>query len=226
MIHTVKGFGVVNKAEVEVFLELSCFFNDPVDVGNLISGSSAFSKFSLNIWKFMVHVLLKPGLENFEHYFASVWDECNCTVVWTYFGIAFLWDWNENWPFPVLWPLLNLPNLLAYWVQHFHRFIWIWNSSAGIPSLPLPLFVVMLPKAHLTLHSTVSGSRWVITPSLLSGLWRSCFYSSGYSCYLLLIYSIPSLLDFIPFQATTMYYVQFSVLCSMFSLVISFIYYQ
>ena len=84
---------------------------------------SAFSKFSLNIWKFMVHVLLKPGLENFEHYFASVWDECNCTVVWTFFGIAFLWDWNENWPFPVLWPLLSFQNLLAYWVQHFHSII-------------------------------------------------------------------------------------------------------
>ena len=71
-IHTVKGFGVVNKAKVDVFLELSCFFDNPVDVGNLISGSSAFSKSSLNIWKFMVHILLKPGLENFENYFASV----------------------------------------------------------------------------------------------------------------------------------------------------------
>ena len=72
VIHTVKGFDVVNKAKADVFLELSCFFHDPVDVGNLISGSSAFSKSSLNFWKFMVHVLLKPGLENFEHYFASV----------------------------------------------------------------------------------------------------------------------------------------------------------
>ena len=72
VIHTVKGFGVVSKAEVDVFLELSCFFDDPADVGNLISGSSGFSKSSLNIWKSMVHVLLKPGLENFEHYFASV----------------------------------------------------------------------------------------------------------------------------------------------------------
>ena len=98
VIHTVKGFGVVNKAEVVVFLELSCFFNDPMDVDNLISGSSAFPKSSWNTWKFMVHVLLKPGLENFEHYFTSVWDECNCAVVWTFFGNAFLWDWNENWP--------------------------------------------------------------------------------------------------------------------------------
>ena len=81
VIHTVKGFGVVNKAEVDAFLKCSCFFDDPVDVGNLISGSSAFSKTSLNIWKFIVHILLKPDLENFEHYFASVRDECNCAVV-------------------------------------------------------------------------------------------------------------------------------------------------
>ena len=72
VVHTVKGFGVVSKGEVDVFLELSCFFDDPVDVGSLISGFSAFSKSNLNIWKFMVHVLLKPGLENFEHYFTSV----------------------------------------------------------------------------------------------------------------------------------------------------------
>ena len=81
VIHTVKGFGVVNKAEVDVFLELSCFFDDPVDVGNLISGSSVFSKTSLSIRKFTVHVLLKPGLENFEHYFTSVRDEYNCATV-------------------------------------------------------------------------------------------------------------------------------------------------
>ena len=72
VIHTVKGFGIVNKAKVDVFLELSCFFDDPADVGNLISGSSTFSKSSLNMWKFTVHILLKPGLENFEHYFTSV----------------------------------------------------------------------------------------------------------------------------------------------------------
>ena len=71
VIHTVKGFGIVNKAEVDVFVEFSCFIDDPMDVGNLVSDSSAFSKISLNVWKFTVHVLLKPGLENFEHYFAS-----------------------------------------------------------------------------------------------------------------------------------------------------------
>ena len=78
--------------------------------------------------------LLKPGLENFEHYFTNVWDECNCVVIWAFFGIAFFWDWNENWPFPVLWPLLSFPNLLAYWVKHFHSIIFqdlkylSWNS--------------------------------------------------------------------------------------------------
>ena len=78
VIHTVKGFGIVNKAEIDVFLELSCFFHDPMDVGNLISGYSAFSKTSLNIRKFTVHILLKPGLENFEHYFASMCCCCYC----------------------------------------------------------------------------------------------------------------------------------------------------
>ena len=123
VIHTVKGSCLVNKAIVDVFLDLSCFFDDLADVGNLIPGSSAFSKTSLNIWKFTVHILLKPGWENFEHYFTSVWDECNCAVVWAFFGTAFLRDWNENWPFPVLWPLLSFPNLLTYWVQHFHSII-------------------------------------------------------------------------------------------------------
>ena len=104
VIYTVKGFGIINKAEIDVFLELSCFFDDPADVSNLMSSSSSFSESSLNIWKFMVHVLLKPALENFEHYFTSVWDECNCAVVWAFFGIAFLWVWNKNWPFPVPWP--------------------------------------------------------------------------------------------------------------------------
>ena len=129
-----------------------------------------FSKSSLNIWKFRVQVLLKHALENFEHYVASVWEECNCVVVWTFFVIAFLWDWNENWSFLVLWPLLSFPNLLAYWVSIFTASSFrIWNSSTGIPSPPLALFIVMLPEAHLTSHSRMSGSRWVITPSRLSG---------------------------------------------------------
>ena len=120
VIPTLKDFGRIIKADI--FLDL-CFFCDLMDVGYLISGSSAFSKSSWNIWKFMVHVLLKPGLGNFEHYFTSMWDECNSVVVWAFFGIAFLWDWNENWPFPVLWPLLSFPILQAYWVPHFHSII-------------------------------------------------------------------------------------------------------
>ena len=123
VIHTVKHFSIVNETEVDVFLEFSCFFYDTMDVGNLISHSSAFSKSSLIIWKFSVHVLLKPSLEHFEHYLARMWNECYCAVVRAFFGIAFLWDWNENWPFPILWPLLSFPNLLAYGMQHFHNII-------------------------------------------------------------------------------------------------------
>ena len=117
VIHTVKGFGIVNKAEIDVSLELSCFFHDPSDVGNLISGSSAFSKSSLNIWnlQFMYYWNLDSEL--------WTWDECNYAVVWAFFRLAFLWNWNENWPFPVLWPLLSFPNLLACWVQHFNSII-------------------------------------------------------------------------------------------------------
>ena len=96
VIHTIKGCGIINKAGTDVFLELSCFFNDPADVGNLISCSSAFSKTSLNIWKFTVYILLKPGLENFEHYFTIVWNECNCEVVWRLFGNAFLLDQSKT----------------------------------------------------------------------------------------------------------------------------------
>ena len=94
-------------SRIRCFSGTLAFLDNPTDVGNLIPGSSAFSKSSLNIWKFIVHVLLKPCLESFEHYIASVWDECNCTVVWTFFCIAFLRDWKENWPFPVPWPLLS-----------------------------------------------------------------------------------------------------------------------
>ena len=139
--------------------------------------------------KFLVHVPLKPSLENFEHYFASVWDECNCAVVWTFFDITFLWRWNESWPFPVLWPLLSFTNLLVYWGSTFTASSFmIWNNSAGISSPALALFIVMLPKAHLTLHSRIFGSRWVITVSWLSGSLRFfCVYSYFCPLYLMLI---------------------------------------
>ena len=188
MIHTVKGFGIVNKAEVDGFLELSCF-SVVQWIWSLVS--SDFFKSSLNIWKFSVHILLKPALDNFEHYSASVWDDCNCAVVWTFFGIASLRDWNKNWPFQVLWPLLSPPNLLAYCTQcstFTASSFRILNSSAGIPSPLLALFTVMFPKAHLTLDSRMSGYRWVFAPSWLSGSLRSFLYSSSvYSCHLFLI---------------------------------------
>ena len=96
VIHTVKGFSIVNEAEVDVFLEFSCFFCVLMVVGNLIFGSSSFSKSSLNIFNFLVHVMLKLSLENFEHYFASIQDERSCVVVSTFFAIAFHCDWNKN----------------------------------------------------------------------------------------------------------------------------------
>ena len=135
--------------------------------------------------------LLKPGLENCEHYFTSMWDECNCAVVWIFFGIAFLWDWNENWPL----------NLLAYWVQHLTASSFrIWNSSTEIPSPPLALFVVMLSKAPLTSHSRMPGSRWVITPLWLSGSWK--YFSFSFSVYYCHLFLIPSAsVRSIPFQS-------------------------
>ena len=168
VIHTVKDFGVVNKAEIDIFLELSCFFNDPVDIGNLISGSSAFSKTSLNIWKFSVHVLLKPGLENFEHYLTSVWDECNCAVVWTFFWIAFLWHWNEIWHFPVQWPLLSFPNLLAYWVQHFHSIIFSQRLIPG-PLTPVVSYVLQ----QVWVQRKPLGKDWKLAEGNQQSSWNS-----------------------------------------------------
>ena len=123
VVHTVEGFCIVNEAEVDIFLEFPCFLYDPTNVGNLISGSSAFPKSILYIWNFLEHILLKPSLKDFEPYLANTWDECNCMVVRTFFGVTLLWVWSENWTFPVPWPLLSFPNLLIYWVQHFNIII-------------------------------------------------------------------------------------------------------
>ena len=146
VIHTVKGFGIVNKAEIDDFLELSCVFHDPADVGNLMSGSSAFSKTSLNIWKFTVHVLLKPGLENLEHYLLA----CEMSAIVRSFdhslSLPFFRIGMKTDLFPVLWPLLSFLNLLAYRLQHFYSSIFQdLKSSTGISSPPLALFIVMLP---------------------------------------------------------------------------------
>ena len=166
LIHTVKGFCIVNEWEVDVFLEFSHFSYGPMDVGNLISGSSAFSKSSLYNWKFLVHVLLKPSLKDFKLDPDSMWDECTCVVVWAFFGIALfgigmktdlLQSCGHCWVFQICWHV-ECSTLTALTFR-------IWNSPAGIPLSPLTLFVVMLPKANFTAHSRMSGSRCVITPS-------------------------------------------------------------
>ena len=149
----------------------------------------------LKIWSLVPLPFLKPawtsGSSRFmycwslswriKHYFANMWDECNCTVVWTFFGIAFLWDWNDNWPFlscghcwvfQICWHIE-----CSTFTASFFR---IWKSSTGIPSPPLALFIVMLPKAHLTSHSRMSGSRWVITL-----LWLSLSFFVQFFCVFL-----------------------------------------
>ena len=134
VIHTVKGFTVVSETE---YFFWNCFSFSVIQqmLAIWLFGSPAFSKSSLYIWKFLVNILLKLSLKDFEHYRASMWNECNCVVVWTFFSIALLWDWNESWLFPVLWLLLNFP---TFWhvecstlIASYFR---ICNSSAGIPS--------------------------------------------------------------------------------------------
>ena len=152
VIHTVKGFVIANETELDVFLEFSCFFYDPRNVGNLISGSSAFFKSSLNIWKLLVHVLLKPNLENFKHYFAHVWDECNWVVVWTFFGTVFLWDWSGMQLRNTVQRKMMLE--IAEWgLQKKHNWFlfvclfvlfWLWKASCVI-SVPWPRIKFMPP---------------------------------------------------------------------------------
>ena len=119
--HTVRGTSVVNEADV--LLELSGSLYDPVDAEGLISGSSILSKCRLVHLEALRSCAVKTQVGEFWALLASVWDECNCAVVWAFLSIALLGDRSENWPFPVLWPLLSFPNLLAYWVQHFHSII-------------------------------------------------------------------------------------------------------
>ena len=176
VIHTIQGFAVVNKAELDVFLELSCFFLWSANLGNLIFGSSAFSKTGLNILKFTFHVLLKPSLKNFKHYLLTC--EMSATVQWfghslalPFFRIGMKTDISQSsghcWVLQICWHI----ECSTFIASSFR----IWNSSTGIPSPLLALFIVMLPKAPLTSHSRISGFKWVITPSWLSWSWRSFF---------------------------------------------------
>ena len=184
---------IVNEAEVGIFLEFPWFFYDPL---------------MLAIWPLVPVPFLNPACSSgsswFTHGCSQAWGILSITLlawemstivdvnVGTFFGISLFWDWNENWPFPVLWPLLNFPNFLTYWCSSFtSSTIRMLNSSAGIPSPPLALLVVMLPRAHLTSHSRMSGSRWVITLSWLYRSLRPFFLYSSYvySCHLFLISS-------------------------------------
>ena len=123
MLHTVKGFSIVNETEVDIFLKFSCLLYNPANVGNLISDSPAFSKPSLDTWKFLVHLMLKASMQDLKRIFTSMGDECNCPMVRIFYSTALLGNWDEDWPFLVLWPLLGFPNLLTYWVQHFSSII-------------------------------------------------------------------------------------------------------
>ena len=157
MTHIVQDFSIVNEAEVDVFLELSYFLHDPVNVGSMISDSSAFSKFSLYIWKFLVHVLLKPSLRDFEHNVGSMWNECNCAVVWTFFGIAFLWDRNENWSFQFcghcwIFQICQHVECSSFTGSSFR----IWNSSTGIPKA---LYLYKLWYSFFSPKSTLKTAR-------------------------------------------------------------------
>ena len=159
---TVKGFSVVNEA--------GSFLYDPANAGSLISGSSAFSKYSFYSWKFSVHILLYPSSKNFEYKFASMWKWVQLYISLNILWHWFLWDWYENWlfqssghcwVFKICWHIecstLTAPSFR------------IWNSLAGLPSPPLALFIVMLPKAHLTLPTRMSGCRWVINHRVYPG---------------------------------------------------------
>ena len=146
------------------------------------------SQWMLAIWSLVPLPFLNPAWTSGNSWFTYCWSlawrilsiillACEMSAIvqeFEHFWFALLWDWDENWPLPVLWLLPSFPNLLTYWMQHFNSFTFrIWNSLTGIPSPPLTLFIVMLPKAHLTSLSRMSGSRSVITLSWLSESWRS-----------------------------------------------------
>ena len=198
VIHTVKGFGVVNKAKVDAFLEFSCFISDPVDTGNLIwvplpflnpawtSGSSQFTYCWSLAWRILSITLL-------EWEMSAMVQKSEHSLALPFFGIRMKIDLFQScghyWVSHICWHI----ECINFTASSFR----ILNSLTGISSLPLALFIVMLPKAHLTSHSRISCSRWVITTLWLSGLWKSFLYSSVYSCHLFLIF-FPSL-RFTPF---------------------------
>ena len=148
MIHTVQDLSVVNENKSKFFFNSLTFsmIQLMMEIWSLVPLS--FLNPAWMSGSFSVHILLKPSLENFERYFPSVWNEGNCRVVWTFFGIALLWHWNENWPFPVLWPLLSFPNLLSCWVQCFHSI----NFSLLVNSVFTLNKTCCLPSNHQSLQ--------------------------------------------------------------------------
>ena len=151
--------------------------SSPANIGNLISGSTAFSKPSLENWKFLVHVMLKPSMQDFKHDLISMGDDCNIQIVWTFFSTTLLRNWDEDWPFPVPCPLLGFPDLWTYWecstlIASYFRVL---ENSIGISLHTLALFTTVLPKAHMTSYSWSSGSGWLTTPLWLTGSLRSFF---------------------------------------------------
>ena len=183
-----------NEAKIGVFfwktLLLSPWSNK---CHNLIS-SSAFPKPSLYIWKFSVHILQTPYLKDFEHNLSSMWNKHNCTIVRTFFGIALLWNCNENCSFPVLWPFPSFPNLLTYWVQHFNSVIFrIFKLLSWNFVISTSFVRRNASKAHLTSHSRMSSSRWATAPLwFLESLRPFLYYPSVFCVFLpiaLLIFS-------------------------------------
>ena len=164
MIHTVKSFNRSQWSRSRWFLKFHFFFHDSVDVGNLISGSSVFSKSSLYICKFLVHILLEPSLKDYEHNFASMWNEYNCAVVWTFFGIAFLWNWNENWPFPVLWPLLSFLTCWHIECSTLMASLWTHAISHGWPPKVQDTSFIIISLSLSYIHANYIFLSYVFPP--------------------------------------------------------------
>ena len=173
------------------FLEFLCFLCDPTNVGNLISCSSTFSKYSLNTWKYLVHILLKPGLKDFEHNLAGMWNDCSCmygsfNILWHFPSLGLEWKLTFSSPVATA-EFSKFAGILGATLLTASSFRF-WNGSVGIPSPPLALFIVMLPEAHLTSHFSMSGSRWVTTPSWLSWSWDLfctvlCILATSYNLF-------------------------------------------
>ena len=197
MFHRVKGFSIVNEEEIDVFLELPWFLHDPTNVGNLISGSFTFSKSKLYLLKFSVHVLMKTSFRNFEHNLARMWNETNCTVVSTFFGIGMkidpFWSCGHCWVFQICWHI-ECSTLTASSFQ-------IWNRSAGIPLPPLALFVIILP-SWLYIPGCLALGEWSQHCDYLS--LRPFLYSSVYSCHLKSSASVRSI-SFLSFLCSSLH---------------------